>query len=230
MDPHGSTGSSATGGRLRSASGAPAHAHRRTRGPMQEALAQDHRGRPRSRGGQGPDPAPLRAVRGDRPPLRRRHHLHRHLGGLGLPGHGHRPGLPEGRRLGAGRPHAHRARRRRTEMAFANRRPRQASSSTRTGAVNTRARTSASSPGPTASCCRSDGRASAGTTPWPRASLPPSSASSSTRGPGRRGQDSTVPSSSTSRAGTTPAGCTRLGYLSPAQYEVLHHNADRQAA
>ena len=45
--------------------------------------------------------------------LRRRHHLHRHLGGLGLPGHGHRPGQPPGGRLGAGRPHAHRARRRR---------------------------------------------------------------------------------------------------------------------
>ena len=49
----------------------------------------------------------------DRPPLRRRHHLHRDLGGLGLPGHRHRPGQPQGRRLGAGRPHAHRAGRRR---------------------------------------------------------------------------------------------------------------------
>ena len=36
----------------------------------------------------------------------------RDLGRLGLPGHGHRPGLSTGRGLGAGRPHAHRARRR----------------------------------------------------------------------------------------------------------------------
>ena len=85
----------------------------RAGGPLQEALAQDHGPRPRGRGGQGPHPAPLRTLRRARPPLRRRHHLHRHLGGLGLPGDRHRPGLPPGRRLGARRPHAHRARRRR---------------------------------------------------------------------------------------------------------------------
>ena len=48
------------------------------------------------------------------PALRGRHHLHLDLGGLGPPGHGHRPG-PLGaarRRLGARRPHRHRTCRR----------------------------------------------------------------------------------------------------------------------
>jgi hypothetical protein len=40
-----------------------------------------------------------------------------------------------------------------------------------------------------------------------------------------------VPSSSTSKGGITPAGLhSTLDYLSPVQYEMLHHNADRQAA
>ena len=86
--------------RLRQAQGDQAHASGRPRGPVQEALAQDHRGRPRRRGGPRPHPAPLRAVRRDGPPLCRRHHLHRHLGGLGLPGHGHRPGLLAGSSAG----------------------------------------------------------------------------------------------------------------------------------
>ena len=38
----------------------------RPRRPVQEALAHDHRGRPRRRGGRGPDPAPLRTVHLDR--------------------------------------------------------------------------------------------------------------------------------------------------------------------
>src|ERR1019366_5782250 len=79
----------------------------------------------------------------------------------------------------------------------------------RTAAVNTRVGTSPSWPGPTVSCCRSAGKVSVGTTPWPSPSSPPSNGSSSTIGPGRRGRYSTVPSSTTSRAGTTPAGCTR---------------------
>ena len=57
----------------------------------QEAVAYDHDPRPRGRAGQGPDPAPLRTVHRDRPSLRRRHHLHQHLGRLGVPGDGHRP-------------------------------------------------------------------------------------------------------------------------------------------
>jgi hypothetical protein len=42
----------------------------------------------------------------------RRHHLHPYLGGLAVPGHRHRPGHPESRRLGHRRPSAHRPRRR----------------------------------------------------------------------------------------------------------------------
>ena len=68
---------------------------------------------PDAEAAQGPHPAPLRAVRRDGPPLCRRHHLHLDVGGLGLPGHRHRPGQPPGRRLGPGRSHAHRAGRRR---------------------------------------------------------------------------------------------------------------------
>lgn len=36
----------------------------------------------------------------------RRHHLSAHLGGLGLPGHGHRPGQPPSRGLRRRGPHA----------------------------------------------------------------------------------------------------------------------------
>ncbi len=68
--------------------------------PVWRAAARSGGARPPS-----PIPTPSRPVtsssatsgRGrDRPPLRRRHHLHRHLGGVGLPGHGHRPGRPAG--------------------------------------------------------------------------------------------------------------------------------------
>ena len=75
------------------------------------------------------------------------------------------------------------------------------------------------------------GRANAGTTRWPNPSLPPSSASSSTPGRGPPGRDFTVPVFeyiegwyNTRRLHST------LDYLSPAQYEAIHHNADRQAA
>ena len=174
------------------AQGDQAHAPGRPRGPVQEALAHDHRRRSRRRGGPGPDPAPLRAVRGDGPALRRRHHLHLDLGGLGLPGHGHRPGQPPGRGLGPGRSHAHRAGRRRPHHGLRQPGTRaRASSFIRTGAVNTRAGTSPSWPGPTASCSRSGARANAGTTPWPRSSSPPSSASSSTRVMADEGRTST---------------------------------------
>ena len=104
-----------------------------------------------------------------RPSLCRGHHLHRHLGGLGLPGHRHRPGQPQGRWLGTRRPHEDRTGRGRTLHGL--RQPgdqRRASCSTRTGDANTRARTSPISPGATASCCRSAGKVSAGTTRWPR--------------------------------------------------------------
>ena len=109
--------------RLRQAQGDQAYASGRPRRQMQEALAQDHGGRPGGRGGPRPDPAPLRAVCGDRPALCRRHHLHRNVGGLGLPGHSHRPGQPPGRRLGPGRSHAHRTGQDALSMAFANRAP-----------------------------------------------------------------------------------------------------------
>ena len=61
----------------------------------------------------------------------------------------------------------------------------------------------------TASSSRSGARANAGTTWWPNRFSPPSSASSSTRVRGQRGQAFDAVSSSTSRAGTTPVGCTR---------------------
>ena len=67
-----------------------------------------------------------------------------------------------GRRLGPGRSHAHRAGQDALTMAFANRAPQTAASySIRTGAVNIRAATSPSWPGPTASSSRSGARASA---------------------------------------------------------------------
>ena len=114
------------------------------------------------------------------------------------------------RRLGAGRSHAHRTRRRRTAdglQAQGTRARRhfpfgQGLSIHEPGLRRPRSR----QPRPSS---RSDAGANAGTTRWPRASSPPSSASSSTRVPGRRGADFGAPSSSTSRAGTTPAGCTR---------------------
>ena len=169
---------------------------------------------------------------GDRPPLRRRHHLHRDLGGLGLSGHGHRPGQSPGRRLGAGRPHAHRARRRRPADGLRHPPPgRRGDLPLATGAASTRAGTTPSWPAPTASCCRSGARASAGITPWPRASSPPSSESSSTPAPGR-------PGTGLRRAVfdyiegwyNTRRLHSSLGYLSPAAYEAIHRNADRQAA
>ena len=104
---------------------------------------------------------------------------------------GHRPGLPPGRRLGPGRSHAHRAGRRRPHHGL--RQP-----GTRAGrhlpfgprAVNTRAVTSPSWPGPTASCSRSGARAC-----WDNAvaesSSPPSSASSSTHDMANEGRTST---------------------------------------
>ena len=55
------------------------------------------------------DQAPLRALGGARRPICRRHYLYRHLGGVGVSGHRDRPGQPQGGRLGAGRPHAHRS-------------------------------------------------------------------------------------------------------------------------
>ena len=84
--------------------------------------------------------------------------------------------------------------------------------------------------GPTASSSRSGARASAGTTRSPNRSSPPSSASSSTPARGRHGSDFDAVSSNTSKAGTTLRLHSTLGYLSPAQYEAVHHNADRQAA
>ena len=205
----GPPGAAPRGRRLREAAGRAADARRRAGGPPQEAVAHDHHRRPGRRAGPGPDPARLRAAPGHRPALRRRHHLHRDLGGLGLPGHRHRPGQPPGRRLGAGRSHAHRARRGRPgdglrpappgrgrDLPLRPRLPVHQPGLRRPGQGQRR--------GPV----RVGARASAGTTPSPRASSPPSSASSSTTGPGRPGPGCTGPSSTTSRAGTTPAGST----------------------
>ena len=177
---------------LREAPGDQAHAAGRPRGPVQEALAQDHGRRPRRRGGPRPHPAPLRTVRGDRPALCRRHHLHRHLGGLGLPGDGHRPGLLAGSSAGPWpitcapnwsktlspwpSPTGHHEQ----GVIFHSDRGCQYTSGT-----------SPSSPGPTASCSRSGARANAGTMRWPNLSSPPSSASSSTPALANGGRTST---------------------------------------
>jgi len=86
-----------------------------------------------------------------------------------------------------------------------------------------------SSPGK-ASCSRSAAKENVATRS-PNRFSPPSNESSSMRACGPRGRDSDALSSSTSRAGTTRAGCTRpSASLSPARFETIHHNADRQAA
>ena len=61
--PAGPQGALASPRGRRQAQGDQAHASGRPRGTVQEALAQDHRRRPRRRGGPRPHPAPLRAVR-----------------------------------------------------------------------------------------------------------------------------------------------------------------------
>ena len=61
--PAGPPGAAAPPRGLRAAPGDQADAPGRPRGPLQEALAQDDRPRPRRRGGTRPDPAPLRPVR-----------------------------------------------------------------------------------------------------------------------------------------------------------------------
>ena len=94
-------------------------------------------------------------------------------------------------------------------MAFVNRAPEEGVIFHSDRGCNIRVGTSLISHATTAWCSRSGGRASAGTTPWPSPSLPPSNANSSTFGPGPPDQDFTEPSSNTSRVGTTPAGCTR---------------------
>ncbi len=171
------------------------------------------------------------------PALCRRYHLHLDVGGLGLPGHGHRPGQPPGRRLGPRRSHAHRAGRRRPHQAFDQ--PgteRRCHFSFGQRAVNIRAETSPSWPGPTASCSRSDARASAGTTRWPRAFFATIKRELIDTGRGRRRPDSDAPSSNTSRAGTTPAGCTRRSAtsvrlntkLSTTTPTVRRHNQHKQ--
>ena len=146
-------------------------------GPVQEALPHHHDPRPRVRGGTRPDPTRLR----DRGELNRRY-----VGDITYistwEGWAYLATVIDlsSRRVVGWALAAHM----RTElvadalkMAVPPVDPRQASSFIRTAAVNTRHGTSASSPGATASCCRSDARASAGTTPWPRASSRRSSAS-----------------------------------------------------
>ena len=127
----------------------------RHRRPVQESLAKDDHLRPRGRGRPGPHPARLRTGCRARPPLRRRHHLHRHLGGVGVLGHRHRPGLPHGGGLGIGRPHAHRAGRRRPEMAFGTGRPRRSHLPLGPRLSIHECGLRPPRPRPTASCCRS---------------------------------------------------------------------------
>ena len=91
--------------------------------------------------------------------------------------------------------------------AVAARDPSPASSSTPTAAASTHPPPTPPSPTNAGSPCRSGGRASAGTTPWPSRSSPRSKASSSTPGPGRPGPGRGGRSWSTS-AGTTAPGCT----------------------
>ncbi len=94
--------------------GRPADARQRPAGPGGEAVEEDHDPRPGRRGAGRPDPPGLHRRRLQaQHPLVRRHHLHRHLGRLALPGHGHRHRLPPGRRLRPRGPPAHRADRRR---------------------------------------------------------------------------------------------------------------------
>ena len=97
-------------------------------------------------------------------------------------------------------------------MAFSTRRPEKGVifHSDRGCQGSTRARTSPSSPATTASSCRSDARASAGTTLWRNHFSQPSSASSSTPARGRREPAFAARCSSTSRAGTTRVVCIRL--------------------
>jgi hypothetical protein len=191
---------------LRQAQGDQADASGRPRGTVQEALAQDHRGRSRRRGGPRPHSAPLRAVRRGGPSLCRRHHLHRYLGGLGLPGDRSSTWPADG---SSARPWpitcAPSWSKTRSSWRSCSGRQAPVSSSIPTAAVSTRAGTTPSWPGPTTSCSRWDARANAGTTRWPRASSPRSSASSSTPAPGHLEQGFDALSSSTSRAGTTPA-------------------------
>src|SRR5664280_1059179 len=75
------------------------------------------------------------------------------------------------------------------KMAFANRAPEEGVVFHGDRGCQLGFKESSTSPEPMASCSRSEGRASAGITPWPSPSSPPSSVSSSTLGHGRRGQD-----------------------------------------
>ncbi len=95
------------------------------------------------------------------------------------------------------------------KMAFAHRAPEKGVVFHSDRGGNTPARTTPHSPATTAWCSPSDARANVGTTRWPNRFSPPSSANSSTPVPGRQEWDFAVAYSSTSRAGTTPAGCTR---------------------
>ena len=190
--PRGSTPSSCTQAWRAASAGAPADAPGRPRGPVQEALAQDHRPRSRRRGGQGPDPRALRPVR------------RRSTGARSATSPTSRPGRagPTWPPSSTSPPAGSSAGRWPTTCAPSwsptRSRWRSLSRARRRGDLPLGPRlsvhecgTSPSWPGPTAWCCRSAARASAGTTRWRRAFSPPSSASSSTPAPGRRGRTAT---------------------------------------
>ena len=148
---------------------------------------------------------------------------------VGLPGHGHRPGQPPDL-AGPGRSHAHRAGPRRPHHGVRQQAPEEASFFIRTGAVNTRAGLRRA--GPANGVVLSVGRKGEC---WDNVVAESFFATikrgSSTPAPGRRERDFDAPFSSTSRAGTTRGRLhSTLGSISPAQYEAVRHNADRQAA
>ena len=159
--------------------------------------------------GRGSHLSGVRARRGDRPALVRRHHLRLDLGRMDVPGHRHRHRLPPRRGLGHGRPPPRRTGLRRPER---RRDPTPAAARgdlpLRPGMPSTPARSSVISPPSWASRSRSAGPASAGTTPCPRAGSRPTRPSSSTPAPGPPRPAPAGPPSSTSRAGTTSADST----------------------
>ena len=110
------------------------------------------------------------------------------------------------------------------KMAFTTAARHEGSSSTRTVAVNTRVGTTASSPGSTASCCRSGSKGEC----WDNAVAESFFATIKRELIDTRawptGEACAAPSSTTSRAGTTSAGCTAHSATAVRPSGKLHHN------